>query len=282
MKTNVFKLIFLSFILGGSWSISAETLSQFDQKANKILDDKFEVPNAVQTIDNAKKIIQEIKSAPPFVNMKKNEVWSLKEQSVEFENEITLPDFGFSWLSHVISFIVMFIEVLLWLFPLLVVFFLYRYRAYWLGLIKPAQHKSSHSVLPETLFGLDIAENTLPDDIESTLNQLWLNKKYREAMSLLYRSVLIALFSQYKFNLPPGATENDCLIQLVDLLQSNKVKPIEVADSLVLDEKIKQFKLLTDTWVKVAYAHQFPDDTDFNRLCLYWKPSFLGIKKDEV
>lgn len=276
MRIKFLMVVFLYLLSAASWPVIAEPITQ---NAPQNTENEFKGSEKKYSITDTKKIIKEIKANPPFVNIEQEEVWSLKDDHAESENKIDIPDFDLSFMGQVITIIVKLIEALLWLFPLLIIYFFYRYRAYWLSLINVNIKTTNDSPLPDTLFGLDINKKTLPDDMETAIKSLWLNKHYREAISLLYRGALVVLFSHHKFDLPAGATENDCLLQLVRVLKPTGDAQEEQGITADADVKIKQFKRLTDTWVKAAYAHQFPSDMDFNQLVNYWNAFFLEMKK---
>ena len=165
-------------------------------------------------VENSKSLISEIKSKPPFVDKQHKKVWNFQDNDKDEEESSSDVNPDLEWLTTLISFISMLVEAALWLIPLIVLFYLYKYRSYWLNLLQGKSFKPEVPDMPDTLFGLDIRQESLPDDIEQTARQLWQQKKYREAVSLLYRGSLVALFKQYHFELAPGATEQDCIRQI--------------------------------------------------------------------
>lgn len=230
------------------------------------VDKRPKISSERKEIENSKSIVKDVVSKEPFVNVQEEKVWNFEEDDVDDEG--VNPDI--KWLSDIVSFISMIIEAALWLIPVLVVFYLYRYRRVWLNLIQKNTLKKSERELPETLFGLDVRKESLPDNIEKAAQQLWLEKQYREAVSLLYRGALIALFKKYRFELPPGATEQDCIRQL----QLNN------QNSSIIEERIDRFEKLTDVWISVAYAHRFPDDVVFTQICDEWNQCFSDDEGD--
>jgi len=197
------------------------------------------VSNEKHEVNSAKKMVKAIKSKPPFVNMEEEKQWYLNE-----------------------------IEAALWLLPLLAIFYLYLYREYWFNLMRDNETKPRKTPIPDTLFGLDITQETLPNDIEKTAR-------------LLYRGALFAMFKQHKFELPPGATEQDCVGQLI--LKLKQMPLDEIVTPIHFNElQINQFQTLTDIWVSVAYAHRIPEDTVFNQLCLHWNQAFLKTNEPRL
>ncbi|RDH84004.1 MAG: hypothetical protein DIZ80_07670 [endosymbiont of Galathealinum brachiosum] len=227
-------------------------------------------------IEESKSIINDIISNEPFTDIKEEKIWSFEETEKQEDIDVD-PDLG--WLSDAVRFISMIIEAALWLVPVLIIFYLYRYREYWLNLIQGNGLQKDEQVLPETLFGLDIRKESLPDDIEKVAQQLWQQNKYREAVSLLYRGSLSVLFKQYRFELPPGATEQDCIRQLQLNSRSGAEVEIHATDSAFVEERIERFTRLTNEWVSIAYAHRFPHDHVFSEICNDWN-QYFSVNKE--
>jgi len=215
-----------------------------------------------QDIMKSKEIIKEIKQVEPFVHIEKKKVWNFQQDEQkpdDMENQI-------AWVSDLIKFFSLIIEITLWLIPVVVLVYLYRYREYWMNLIQGIKTGAQQPDIPETLFGLDIREESLPDDIEAAALKLWQQQKARQAVSLLYRGSLSAMFKKYQFKLPPGATEDDCIRQLE---YSSFTE-----DRQNHENRLEYFRKLTQVWVAVAYAHRVPDETVFRQICEGWNRIF--------
>ena len=236
---------------------------------NEPVDKRPDVNESRKDIEESKSVISEIMSKKPFVFIKKEKVWNFEKE--EKDNTEINPDMA--WLTQLVSFITMLVEIALWIIPVIVIFYLFRYRDYWLDIIQGNESNKDTSDMPETLFGLDIRQQSLPDDIQAEAHLLWQSSLHREAVSLLYRGALAILFKQYRFDLPAGATEHDCIQQL-------EKRTEDMAGSLNEDNLYKQtlrsreFRKLTEIWVAVAYAHRIPDDAVFNELCNNWNSHF--------
>jgi len=237
------------------------------------VDKRPDVNESRTDIDESKIVITDIMSNKPFVMIKEEKIWNFEKDKKQ-DPEIN-PDMA--WLTELVSFITMLIEIALWIIPVIVIFYLYRYRDYWLNILQGKKSNNDNVELPETLFGLDIRQQSLPDDVQAEALSLWQKSHHREAISLLYRGSLAALFKQYRFDLPAGATELDCIRQL----ENNEVN---LSSSLNEEEhslRINQFKKLTDIWVSVAYAHRLPDQTTFFEMCNSWNRYFSNTGLDE-
>ena len=238
------------------------------------------VKNERSDIQESKYIIKEIKSREPFIDIQEEKIWSFEGENKDLDSSDS--DNDTSWLSTLITFIAMLVEAFLWFLPIVIAFYLYRYREYWLDLIQNGRLKNKDQPLPETLFGLDIRQKSLPDDVEQVATQLWQKHKYREAVSLLYRGSLVALFKQYKFELPVGATEQDCIRQIEkSALQTGKNDHINQSQIVDANDRIAHFKQLTQIWIKIAYAHQMPDDSVFKNICDDWNKKFSSYNSSE-
>jgi len=260
----VSKFYFFGFLL--FINVSINNVMPSNLKKEVVVDARPEVAEARGDIENSKSMAAEIIEKEPFVNVTEEKLWRFKEE----DEEVDVQDSDI--LNALIAFMAMLIEASLWLLIVLVFYFLYRYREYWLNLIQGETAKKITPDLPNTLFGLDVAPENLPDDIEIAAKELWQKQQYREAISLLYRGSLASLFKLYEFDLPEGATEHDCIRQL----ESNYKKQNNTAASKLLaaEDRINKFKRLTNVWVNIAYAHKFPDDVVFNDLCENWNQNF--------
>ncbi|VAW67944.1 hypothetical protein MNBD_GAMMA09-2334 [hydrothermal vent metagenome] len=224
-------------------------------------------------IYQSKPVITDIKSKEPFVDIKQEKIWNFESKDKMIEDNI--PDLG--WLNSFMQFVAMIVEAALWIFPVIIVFYLYHYRKHWLGIIQRSDEKDNEQPLPDTLFGLDMRRKNIPDNIAESAIALWENKKYRESVSLLYRGALIQLFRQYRFDLPAGATEQDCLRYIRQSEQNNRNDIVDNHEKNVnQNSSVAFFEYLTQVWVKVAYAHQIPDEKVFKRICDDWSYNFSG------
>lgn len=264
--SRVVRSILLFMVL---FIISLNSAYSTEAKDEEPIDKRPGVSQSRNDINESKTVITEIMSNKPFVFITEEKVWNFEKE--EKEDPELNPDMA--WLTGLVSFITMLIEAALWLVPVIVVFYLYRYREYWLNLMQGKAFKNDNTDMPETLFGLDIRQESLPEDIEKAANLLWQESHHREAVSLLYRGALAALFKQYRFDLPAGATEHDCIRQLESSLARENVSINENTQS-ALNQRTDQFKKLTHIWVSVAYAHRLPERDVFDEVCKNWNQCF--------
>jgi len=132
-----------------------------------------------------------------------------------------------------------------------------------LGLGRLFKVKEKVSTAPEMLFGLDVREESLPDDIAGEALALYKQQNYRAALALLYRATLAYLVKNDDFNLAQGATEGDCL----DWLRKKRAG--------TSNDEVNYFVDLTKAWQLTAYAHRFISEKEMEQLCLHW-PHFFS------
>lgn len=188
-------------------------------------------------------------------------IW-VPEFMLESDNEPVEPTtFDFELVATVL-------ELLGWgLLVFLVVWLIFRY-AHLIPALKGArlpQRRRKEEAAPETLFGLDVREVSLPEDVIGEVRQLWHAGETREALALLYRGTLSRLLNLYSVEFNRGDTEGDCQ-RRVAYLQRRE-----------LDE---YFRSLTRVWLQLAYAHRPPRPEQVEQLCDHWPALFETQRED--
>lgn len=112
---------------------------------------------------------------------------------------------------------------------------------------------------PETLFGLDIRAESLPEDPAAAARGLWARGERAAALSLLYRASLSRLAAEEGFVLGPAATEGDC---------------VRLVERRFAPDLAAFFRRLTRAWQATAYAHRPPDDAGADALLSEWGAHF--------
>jgi hypothetical protein len=177
----------------------------------------------------------------------------------------TLKDFkGFGFFASGL-------EILLWCAVLLLIaLVIYRYR-HWLSaqFVRVAPNKVPRT-MPQTLFGMEVTKESLPDDVSTSALQLLQQGNSRAALALLYRASLFQLI--YKgADIHEGHTEGEC-VQLMREL----VNHIPAAQQQTLQQQILYFAELTRHWQQLAYGHQLPEFSLAEQLCLQWNSCWLS------
>ncbi|MFC5051974.1 hypothetical protein ACFPK9_15330 [Rubritalea spongiae] len=106
-----------------------------------------------------------------------------------------------------------------------------------------------------SVMGMDITPESLPDDIVAAARKAWDERKYQEAMSLLYRGAISAIVLQDDVEISDGDTELDCLRSV---------------HSQISDERGEYFDRLTHCWMRLAYGSAVPSNEDASWLMRAW------------
>lgn len=233
---------------------------------------QFGLPSHAQaevSREESQAIIFDILEGEDFHEIKEEQRWRWKDSEEEpdpDEEEGFLHDFG-KWLVELLeeldvadgvsdwySVIVGILEALLWgLVIAIVAYLIYRFR----GIRAPdfALRKEASAPPPSHLFGLELNQDNLPEDIIAAAQTLWQQQHFRQALSLLYRAALTYLVHERHLPLNSSHTEQECV-------------------RLCLQQEPEQrgrfFQDLTQHWVTLAYAHRPLSDEDFAALCAGW------------
>ncbi len=157
------------------------------------------------------------------------------------------------------KFLALLFESALWILALIVIILLIKYRERWqFGWRGFFRRKAAPEKMPEMLFGLDLREQSLPDDVAAQAMLFYQQQDYRAALALLYRGSLAWLIRHYDFSLPRGATEGDCLALVSKALQSTS------------PDALRYFRDLTHAWQLTAYAHRAVPAEQMEYLCNNW------------
>ncbi len=183
--------------------------------------------------------------------------WSLDpDEDADSEMPAWIEGF-FAWLAW---FIAVLSETVLVAFGVVAIgYALYRYRDEIRRLLDAGSREGAFEPIPQTLAGLDVRPESLPEDVVAAGLVAWREGRAREAMALLYRASLSALVRDRRVALSAGATERDCLRAVAEAVE---------------EACARYFAGLTRAWQLTAYAHRQPTDRDFERLCEEWPAHF--------
>jgi len=224
--------------------------------------EKILPPVAIQPLDTEEsaKVIQQVMADPVFNRFKQVETLEYIGKIDKDKDDLESTR---SWLSDIFETIgktlAYVFEIVLWILALIAVFILVKY---WdrlqLGWGRLFKAKEKPPQLQEMLFGLDLREESLPDDVTAHALALYEQQDYRASLALLYRAALAYLVKNYEFNLAKGATEGDCLAFVTKKL------------SIPSEVEIKYFVDLTRAWQLTAYAHRVIPAEQMEQLCMNW------------
>ena len=175
------------------------------------------------------------------------------------EDKSKRPDWLAAWMKRIgriIAALARAGRVVVWIGVALalaaVLYVLIRYRERWL----PARAARE---IPQTLFGLDVRPQSLPDDIAAAARAALAAGDLAGALGLLYRGALSALVNFAGVDFRAGDTERDCWRRATPALSTAGAG---------------YFRALLDAWLRTAYAHRPPPVDDLARLCDDWPRHF--------
>lgn len=201
-------------------------------------------------VEESASVIKTVLADPDFATSHMEEHWKFDFDWDFSDNEVdTDSSSGFAGLAAIMKVVIILtvIGVLIYL--------LYRYR----DAIGMTARKSTAEPPPESVLGMDIRPESLPDDIPGEARRLWEAGEHRQAMSLLYRAMLSRLVNRYDMQIGEGDTEADIL---------------HCATPRLAGERLDYLGRLTADWQLMAYAHRKPPAECFMALADAWPRAF--------
>ena len=212
-------------------------------------------------VDRAAETIEAVLAAKDFGHQREVLRWRFKPREDDGKNTREGdPEFG-EFFEDLAELLATLTRASLWFLLGLAVLLLLVYRDRWLGLITGRRRRQPGYRPPDTLFGLDLRADSLPEDIAAAARALWQAGRHREAMSLLYRGALAALVHREGLALHDSHTEGDILA---------------LARQAIAAPRHQYLAELTGVWQLIAYAHREPEATQSQRLLAQWQTHFAG------
>lgn len=217
-------------------------------------EDKFAQQKA-----QTKKQIELIQQGPDYKRTEQDTVFTrihpveIKDEKKDDEKKKNSGDLFDKGLAKMLSYIFL---------AALIIFILFKLPAiidYFQSGRGAKNEKLQDKVIPDQLFGLDLKQESLPEDIVGEAKSLWQQSNYREALGLLYRASLSKLIHDFGCEFEDGFTELECLI-----IVQKKSLPLS-----------SYFSELTEAWRLLAYGHELPSDEKFESLAGNWSEQFL-------
>lgn len=219
---------------------------------------------------DSKAKITEVLSGADFFQMETERGWRVKQKDAAEKEDWSLFDLFDRWyqvsapLRKALKNFAGFFELGGWLLLVgLVAWVLVKYRAGLATVMHLRRGLSVAKAEPELLFGLDVREESLPDDVCREVEQLWESGDERQAVALLYRATLSLLIHHHAFEFYAGFTEQECLAVVAE----RKDEPLSA-----------YLARLTFVWQRLAYAHQFPEREQVAQLCAGWRNLFAEVQ----
>ncbi len=195
-----------------------------------------------------------------------------EEEEEEKEEDDTWLFNSIKGLASIFGGVASLAEVLLWVVVIgLILFLLFKYR-HWLSdsLRGFKANQRADKPKPSSLFGLEITEESLPEDIGASALALWQQGEARAAIALLYRASLTQLVNR-GLEIYEGFTEQECLNTTKD----------QAKQLAINNEKIQYLAHLTRVWQRIAYGHLTPENEIATDLCQRWNPTWVRDSEDE-
>ncbi len=220
--------------------------------------------------------IRDILLGEDFHNIKTEESWQLKglDNNNEDEEESAFPEWMINfaeWMENNGGFLsglgeffrttAKLLELMLWIVVIsLVLFLIFHFRHL---LAKVWQERGGDEKIeiepPKVLFGLDVTQESLPDDVVASAQAAWQQGNQRQALGILLRSSIIKLLHDHQYPFNEGNTEQEC----AKIVEKKGNKHIS-----------QYFWPLTRTWQAIAYAHKDCSEESFVNLCQHWNEVF--------
>lgn len=196
----------------------------------------------------SKPTIEAIMQLDSFTQVRSVKRWMLRDTETEEQ------DFSI-WTEEIQHLTANGLKAVLWFAVVALVVIAVAYHRRLLALLKPAPKKSPPPQPPDTLFGMDIRPESLPDDLATTCRRLWEQGQAREALGLLYRGALMHLTRHDVIPVQDSHTEGDIL---------------RLAGKFMGEARLAWLTATTHAWQEIAYAHRRPSDTQVMPLFESW------------
>jgi hypothetical protein len=198
-------------------------------------------------------VAREVLAHPDFTTRRRVEVWELRADlfgsARSPSQDPQLP----------IGFLATLLEVLMWTLALALLAVLVVAVVRLVRLGSRRRRRGGVGEPPAALFGLDLAPESLPDDVPATAREFFAAGRAAQALGLLYRGALARLAR--RGDVSASWTEEECVRHLAGRL--------EAAGGA-------WFGGLAAAWQAAAYAHRAPDAERFAALCSGWSRHLEG------
>jgi len=217
-------------------------------------------PSAQDQTQGVEAVLKNILDHPDFKEHSRTQrVWVPDDEKKTGGEWSEVVGYLLMWLFYIIAFALL-------AFVLIVTIRWLIQNKHLLGLPKAKAREVKVPDGPRVVMGLDIARESLPEDIVAAARGAWFSGQIREALSLLYRGSLSRLVDHQRLPIRDSDTEDDCLMQVAKL-----------GDDSVTDF----FRQLTLIWVRAAYAGHEAQEHEFDQLCRTWPFSKGPVKSKQ-
>nr|WP_295375099.1 DUF4129 domain-containing protein [Pseudoxanthomonas sp.] len=155
------------------------------------------------------------------------------------------------WLQGVVAMFAFLAEWGLWILAGLLVLGLLLTARYWLPWMRGKGGGRAAAFDAGTRHEPTIVPDVLPDDVAAVARRLWREGRARDALALVYRAGVQAMGRRAQVELPPGATEAECL---------------RLSRRMAQAEDRQLFARVVRVWQYAAYAQRLPEEAEFESL----------------
>jgi hypothetical protein len=230
-------------------------------RAEDLGEDSSPPPEKVMRVEGeARRQALEVLAGPDFGRMEETTKWRWRNRDEKAPKKPDVSRKRMSWLKDIFGGLAEVVRFLFYGLMILalaacVVFFYRNLDRFW------PEAPSQKGRRPETLFGLDLRPEALPDDIPAAALAEAEAGHWIAALSLLYRGALVTLIERDRVIFYAGDTEDLCLAR---------------ARGQVQGEALAVFAALLADWKAAAYARRLPTLIRIRTLCAAWRAHFAA------
>jgi len=254
----------LSFSPSPSWSEEAEQVDKAakiaQKQAEKAAREEYYPVSESGDAKQVRSALSDILNSDVFGEHYQEKDYSFDwDWSWDFEPDEKKQD-ELPWLSLIKDFALYFKYLMIFLLSLLLLYVLVKYQP-WLYL---SNFKRQRKDKPQSILGMDMDQQSLPDNFLQIIAEHLKQQQFREALSLMFRAHLINAIHVKKIPFKQSNTEQECLV----IMQAHSPQ-----------DEAQCFAELVMHWQMLAYAHQSANAQSLQSLFKHWQ-SFMSEEQN--